>query len=370
VRRRFKETIGPASIARQLPFGPIAARFAGRNYRPGIRRVTGGNKMALRTAALTAFPIALGLSLAQPGAARGGELGHFAAPLADIRDYFMPKPGFYFKEYNYYYHTNTFKDRHGDKVSNIDLPLGGRAHVDADVDVFVLAPAFMWVSKWEFFGAHYGAYIIPTFGNSSIDASITTIRNFGAHSDESNFGVGDMFVQPVWIGWTPKHWDFALGYGFYAPIGEYKQGASDNTGLGFWTNQFQASMAWYPNENRGTALVAAVTYEINSNIEGADITPGQRINANLGVDQMLPLGESGFLMDIGVGIYGQWQITDDKGSDAVQPGVHDRVYGVGPQIGLTYLPWNAAATAKWQHEFEAENRFEGDSFTLNFGVGF
>jgi hypothetical protein len=38
--------------------------------------------------------------------------------------------------------------------------------------------------------------------------------------------------------------------------------------------------------------------------------------------------------------------------------------------GLVYVPWNAAMTFKWAHEFAAENRFEGDNFTLNFGVGF
>ena len=37
------------------------------------------------------------------------------------------------------------------------------------------------------------------------------------------FGLSDMFVQPIWLGWNRKNWDFATGYGFYAPIGEYKQ---------------------------------------------------------------------------------------------------------------------------------------------------
>lgn len=329
---------------------------------------SGREEMATRLIAAT---LILGLPIALSGTAYAQEIGHYSGALADVRDYVMPaKPGFYFKMYNYYYTTDTFKDRNGDKASSIDLPLGGSVDVDLDVDVFVLAPAFMWVSDWEILGARYGAYIIPTLGNSSVDASLTTLRGFGTRSQESDFGVGDMFVQPVWLGWTRKNWDFALGYGFYAPIGEFEQGASDNIGLGFWTHQFQGAIAWYPNENRGTAVVAAVTYEINSDVEGADLTPGQRINANLGIDQMLPLGESGFVLELGAGVYGQWQVTDDKGSDAFREDVHDQVFGVGPQIGLIYVPWNAAATAKWQHEFEAENRFEGDSFTLNFAVGF
>lgn len=311
------------------------------------------------------------LSVSLSGTATAGEIGHFAAPLADLRDYLMPaKPGFYFKEYTYYYTTDTFKDRNGDTVSDLDLPFGGSAEIDLDVDVFVLAPAFMWVSYWEVLGAHYGAYVVPTFGNTSVGASLTTLRGLGVSSDESDFGVGDLFVQPLWLGWTRKHWDLALGYGFYAPIGEFEQGASDNIGLGFWTHQAQAAIAWYPDERRGTALVAAVTYEYNQDIEGADLTPGQRINANLGIDQLIPLGESGFVLELGVGLYGQWQITDDKGSDAINSDVHDQVFGVGPQLGVIYVPWDAAATAKWQHEFEAENRFQGDNFTLNFAVGF
>lgn len=320
---------------------------------------------------MTAVVFVLGSAVGFTSSATAGEIGHYSAALADLRDYLMPaQPGFYFKEYTFYYTTDTFKDRHGNKVSDLDLPLGGSAEVDLDVDIFVLAPAFMWISDWEILGAHYGAYIIPTFGNSSVDASLTTLRGFGASSDESDFGVGDLFVEPLWLGWTRKHWDFALGYGFYAPVGEFEQGASDNIGLGFWTHQAQAAIAWYPDEGRKTALVAAVTYEYNQNVEGADLTPGQRINANLGIDQLIPLGGSGLVLELGVGLYGQWQITDDKGSDAINSDVHDQVFGVGPQLGLIYVPWGAAATAKWQHEFEAENRFEGDNFTLNFAVGF
>ena len=73
-------------------------------------------------------------------------------------------------------------------------------------------------------------------------------------------------------------------------------------------------------------------------------------------------------MDVGAGVYGQWQVTDDKGSDAFRGDAHDQVYGIGPQIGITYVPWGAASTAKWMHELGSENRLKGDYFTLNFAV--
>lgn len=320
---------------------------------------------------IAAAVLALGSSLCCTTPASAGEIGHFTAPLPDLRDFLVPTaPGLYFKQYSYYYHADTFKDRNGDKASEIDLPAGTDVDADIDVNVFILAPTLIWASDWEFLGARYAAYIIPTFGNSSVDASLTTLRGFGGSSDESNFGLGDLFVQPLWLGWAREHWDFALGYGFYAPVGEFDEDATDNIGLGFWTHQIQGAIAWYPDKNRGTAVVAAVTYEINQDGPETSVTPGQRISANLGIDQLLPLGASGFVLELGIGVYGQWQISDDKGSNAFDEGVHDRIYGAGPQIGLIYVPWNAAATAKWQHEFEAVNRFEGDNFTLNFAVGF
>jgi hypothetical protein len=315
--------------------------------------------------------VIFGLALQVGGPAGAGELGHYGPALPDVRDLLVPaKPGFYFKQYSYYYTSNTFRDRNGNEVSTIPLPGGGTATLDVDVDVFVLAPTFMWVSDWEVLGAHYAAYAIPTFGNSSVGASLATETGFGLSSEESGFGVGDLFVEPIWLGWNRTHWDFAVGYGFYAPTGKFEQGAADNIGLGFWSHQFQGAVAWYPWAERGTAVVGAVTYEINQEVEDSDVTPGQRLSLNLGVSQYLPLGKSGFLAELGAVAYGQWQVTDDSGTNSFQSNVHDQIVGIGPQLGLVYVPWNAALTFKWAHEFAAENRFEGDNFTLNFGVGF
>jgi hypothetical protein len=317
-----------------------------------------------------AFVIAgAAIPLAMP--ARAGELGHFSPVLADVRDYVMPaEPGFAVKLYTYYYAADTFRNGNGDKVSTIPLPGGGSATLDVDVGIYVLAPAFLFISDWEILGGHYGAYIIPTFGNSSVGASLRTQTGLGVGADDSDFGVGDLFVQPLWLGWNREHWDLTTGYGFYAPIGKFEQGAADNIGLGFWTHQLQLAGAWYPWKERGTAIVGAFTYEINQEVEDSDVTPGQRASFNLGVSQYLPLGSSGFLLELGALGYGQWQVTDDTGSDAFRPNVHDQIYGVGPQVGLTYVPWKAAATFKWTHDLGVEDRFEGDNFTLNFAVVF
>jgi hypothetical protein len=44
-------------------------------------------------------------------------------------------------------------------------------------------------------------------------------------------------------------------------------------------------------------------------------------------------------LEIGPAGYSSWQVTDDTGSAAKNPDVHDQVHAVGGQLGLTYVPW-------------------------------
>ncbi len=300
-----------------------------------------------------------------------GELGHYAPGLPNIRDLVVPDPGFYFVQYLAAYNADTFRNKAGDKVKSIDTPVT-TLNVNADVDVFVVAPAFVWVSPWEFLGAKYGAQIIPTFGNTSVQASLRTQTGFGLESDESQFGVGDLYVKPLWLGWEGAHYSVAAGYGFYAPIGKYDEADSDNIGLGFWTHEFQLATAWYPWEHKGTAVTLAGTFETHSEIEDVNITPGDRVSLNWGVSQYLPLNDANsLLLEVGALGYSQWQVEKDSGSDVNRRfNVKDQVHAAGGQIGLTYVPWEAFIVFHGLQEFGAEARFEGQFYTLTLGKGF
>jgi len=45
-----------------------------------------------------------------------------------------------------------------------------------------------------------GAFITPTFANSSVGASLAATTGRGTDAETSSFGVGDLFVQPLWLG--------------------------------------------------------------------------------------------------------------------------------------------------------------------------
>ena len=320
--------------------------------------------------------------------ATASEIGHYAGGLPNVRDLAVPEPGFYGVAYNYYYTTGQLNDSRGREIDTLTLrgPRGGRLNLklDVDVDVYVLAPAFMWVSDWEILGARYAAYVTPTFSNTSVGAALDTETDQGINPGTSQFGIGDLYVQPVWLGWTLEHFDFAFGLGFYAPVGKYdvhtvqlpglgpvKVESADNIGLGFWTQQTQLAGYWYPFVNRATAVGVGLTHEINTKKRDFDLTPGQNLTLNWGASQYLPLTtDQHLLMEIGPAGYDTWQVTDDTGSDATSPGVHDQVHAVGAQLGLTYVPWNLAMNFHWFYEYAATNRFQGEALGLSLAKKF
>lgn len=325
---------------------------------------------------------------ASPGLA--GEIGHYAPGVLNIRDFFVPDPGWYFAVYTAYYNTDVLRDEDGHKVRSVQLGAGPGPGVtlalDVDVDVFTIAPTVIGVAPWELpGGGRYAAYVTPTFANNSVAASLSAETGRGVSAEEGQFGVGDLYVQPLWLGWSGSHWDFSLGYGFYAPVGKYdtdkttfpllgvtlETPSADNIGLGFWTHQFQTAVAWYPWEHRGTAVAIAVTGEVNGEKEGIDIIPGSHVSWNWGISQYLPLTQDKtVLLEIGPIGYSQWQVSDDRGRAARNPSVHDQVHAAGVQLGLTHARWNASVTARYLEEFAAKDRFEGRMVTLSLGKKF
>ena len=120
----------------------------------------------MQRATLTTLVLALGLALST-GTTHGDEIGHYTPGLPNIRDLIVPAPGFYGVLYNYFYLSDRLNDGNGDEVNSATInPRRGPGvtlGVEVDVDVYVLAPAFIWVSPWKIAGAKYGAFITPSF---------------------------------------------------------------------------------------------------------------------------------------------------------------------------------------------------------------
>ncbi len=120
------------------------------------------------------------VTLATAVGTQAGELGHYMPGVPNIRDFFVPEPGFYYAQYHYLYSTDTLKNRNGDEVGSLTRtgPRGATTvTVDPDVDVFALAPTLIWVSPWQVLGARYGAYIAPSFADGSVQVDLSVARS-------------------------------------------------------------------------------------------------------------------------------------------------------------------------------------------------
>src|SRR5437879_4765452 len=129
--------------------------------------------------------------------AQAGEIGHYAGGFMNMRDYFVPEPGFYGAVYNYFYTTDRLNDRNGNKVNSVTFNPGGgpgvTLGVDVNVDMYVLAPSLIYVTDIKSLGIKYGALITPTFANASLEGALSTASGHGGTAEGSTFDVADMF---------------------------------------------------------------------------------------------------------------------------------------------------------------------------------
>ena len=213
--------------------------------------------------------------------AQARTMGHYAPGVVSIRDLAVPPvPGFFYAQYNAYYEADRYVDGDGNKRLDFESE-GGEVELETDVDVLAIAPVFLWSTSKTILGANYAFYVAPNFGKSSVAAKLSVLDQVGK-TDDAAIGLGDTFVQPIWLGWQGKRHDLALGAGAYLPTGKYDAEDGDSIGLGFWTGQLQSSAYWYLDEARASALEFAVTYEFHGEQEDTDITPGDHVSLEYG----------------------------------------------------------------------------------------
>ncbi|MCP4332619.1 MAG: transporter [Gammaproteobacteria bacterium] len=285
------------------------------------------------------------------GAVEAREAGHYVPGIANIRDFAVPgTPGFYYVQYNAFYTADTYRDQNGNSADAPDI--------EPEIDVISISPLFMWATEKEILGGRYGFYVAPSISKASISAAVS-LTNPEIEYDDDTTGLGDTFVQPLWLGWSGETHDLSLGLGLYAPTGKYDADADDNIGLGFWTTQIQAAGYYYLDNSQAIALMTALTYETHGEKEGTDITPGDHATLELGYSQYLS-----DQLEFGFHVFRQWQTGSDDGSDAIAGSVKPEVTGYGLQIAYWTTP-QLNLSFKYIVESDAEARLEGEWAILN-----
>lgn len=272
------------------------------------------------------------------------ETGHYPLGSEGIKAATLPPPGLYLRTYSSFYSANTLKDRSGKNVP-----------FDFEVDAFAFVPRLVWMTGEKFLGAEYGMDALLPLVSTDIDMAPGGMK---LHFDECEFG--DFFFEPVDLIWRGDNFDLALAYGLWFPTGDSDPANPAMAGKGFWTNMFTFGGTLYFDEEKTWSASALGRYEIHSEEKYAEVRPGRNLLFEWGVAKTIEK-----IVDVGVVGYAQWQLSDDKGDDVTwDPGIHDRVAAVGPEVSVFIPPAKMFVSLRWNFEFSAVDRPEGHAATL------
>jgi hypothetical protein len=151
-----------------------------------------------------------------------------------------------------------------------------------------------------------------------------------------------------------------------APTGSYDKDEDINSGLNYWSFETNLALS-YLHPEKGYEIAFDIGHIYNTENDDTDYQTGQELHLECMLNQFLSetfaIGLQGFFYK---------QITGDSGSGAILGDFKGEAAGIGPAIMWAGKAGSAdlVVSAKWLHEFHAENRLEGDHVFLNFTLAF
>ena len=308
-------------------------------------------KQALVAAALIGILTPLTSNAQLAGFNASGDMGLMAGT--------QSPPGFYVIAGFLNYQSDEARNKNGDLV-----PPLFRGDVTANAGVGGL----IWVSEKKILGGNYSASIWPIVTNNALEFPILA-QDFNVSP-----GFGDLYIQPISLGWHTKNADFIAGFGLYLPTGEWKIDGEENRGLGMWGYEFFGATTLYLDSAKTWNFALFAAYELHSKKEGTDVRVGDILTLEGGLGKTFMQG----MVNVGVTYYAQWKVTnDDFGLQINLPGGpligKHQVYGVGPEVSIplaTKKKLYGFLTLRYIWETGARTMLEGEVFmvTLAFPI--
>jgi hypothetical protein len=290
--------------------------------------------------------------LALPGWLQAQPTAHYVPGAEGIKAASLPPPGWYVRDYNYFYSSDQINDASGKMKTFIP----GQS-TSFDASTYANIPRVIWITDTKLLGGFLGVDALIPLVNQQVTLKSGSTELF----NDKIFGVGDLFAEGT-LSWHLPQFDFAGGLGLWMPTGDSptQPGPSVRPGLGFWTPMLTAGATWYIDTNRTWAVSALNRYEINSQQRYTHISPGQAYTLEWGISKTLEK-----VIDVGVVGYYQQQVTSDRGVNR-GTGERDRAAAIGPEITLAFPPVMFFVSLRYEYEFLAESRAQGQLATLTF----
>jgi hypothetical protein len=264
---------------------------------------------------------------------------HYPIGAEGLKGASLPPPGFYVRDYNYFYYA--------DKVDGLPAKM--------DFFAYVQALKLVYLTDYKILGANWGVDMIVPFPYKNISGQLGTA---------GQFGLGDIYACPLLLSWHLQKFDFSFAYGIWAPSGNFDPGTSsaplrglDSPGDGFWSHMITLGGTWYPDAKKTWAVSLLNRYEINTEQDQTQITPGNMYSLEWGVSKTVTQG-----VDVGLVGYWQQETTEDSGVHAATALSH--VVGVGPEVSVLWEKIGLISTLRYVYEADAKDRPQGHTVTL------
>lgn len=259
---------------------------------------------------------------------------HYPAGVEGIKAASLPPPGFYFRDYNYMYMADTFKE----------------GPPTFDLFANVQAPRLIWITNKKILGGYYGMDVIVPLAYQDLD-----MTGFSG----SDFGLGDVFVEPITLSWHQAQFDVSFGYGLWTPTGDFHTTDPISPGKGFLTHMLTGGVTYFFDKDKTWSFSALNRYEFSHEMKQTDVTPGQYWTLEYAAGKSLS-------KTVEVGVAGYYQAQATKASGFGAPATKDSIAAIGPEITLVCPKLGLSTSIRYLREMGASNRPEGNVFNLTF----
>lgn len=286
---------------------------------------------------------------------------------------YVPPPGTYVSDLNYYYSGQAGGQAAlGIALRRTGVVLDIDADVRIDAEAYINAPVALWVAPEKVLGGNVGFGVMVPAGFKKVDLGIDTVntivlpdgttivgdRHFGREEDSVRFG--DPLLNAL-IGWHQGDWHWSLNALLNVPIGPWESDSITNVSFHHWGLDTTGAVTWL-DAARGHEISVAAGFTFNWENPDTDYKTGTEFHVEWALIQHLSKTFS-----IGLSGYHYQQITGDSGAGAVIGDFEGRVTALGPVMTYTFICGKTPVTAQleYMHEFDVENRAEGDMGMLN-----
>ena len=278
------------------------------------------------------------------------ERGQYIPGTAGLNSGIQAPEGFTYANLFIWYPSTKFKDQNGDTSA-----------LNFDLDLLADFNLFAYTTKAKFLGANFGMAVAVPIVNTPI-----SLPNLGANVSPT--GIGDIYFEPINLGWKGKKADTKLAYGFIAPTGKFDSVGTDTTTTDYWGHQITLASTIYLEKTKLTQFSFSTNWEFHHKKRHEDVKVGNNMTLEAGVGKIFVKNGGKQLLQFGGVGYAEFQLTNDSGSGVplLTADNKDRVFALGPEFGVILPAKKFSFMVRVLPEFGARNRTQG--VTVAVGV--